>query len=499
MIQGTCSNGRVRTVKLLSLTFMLVLLCACTSKERASSESIAAQAEQTLSSNIVEQTISHNKNGTNNPDVSIQQGTPWLLMYGENDSESLDQLVDLTDPTGSSYVRIEDIIRSLHAKDGAEYPWYELYLGGISTDGSRIALVRQSHELDHQQVGLYDLGTAEKLLEVDVPNQYIQFSPNLESCVYELDNKLYVYRLQDQTLQELKSPTDQGQFEEGAIYGVVYSPDSRRLAIQTGGSLFIANLRDYAVSQYEHVVTTGLELKQWLSKDQLLYAGTNDNELIMVDMTTGKSKRVGQPPVDSIEAPLMTWDGEKLLLAEESGPIVEWDWKSNNIVRYQAVLNRIGYTLRPVQRIESRTDFTPYRTSIPVEEITASSTLPDQSGNNYNPANLIDGNANTAWCEGVAGDGVGEWVKLDFGQPQVVNGIEILNGLTKSKASYLANNRFKRVQLEFSEGQRLVMNSDALKYELDEPVQTSWIKLTILEVESGTAYPDTCISEVRVF
>ncbi|MEK3788435.1 NADase-type glycan-binding domain-containing protein [Paenibacillus sp. FSL K6-1230] len=499
MIQGTCSNGRVRTVKLLSLTFMLVLLCACTSKERASSESIAAQAEQTLSSNIVEQTISHNKNGTNNPDVSIQQGTPWLLMYGENDSESLDQLVNLTDPTGSSYVRIEDIIRSLHAKDGAEYPWYELYLGGISTDGSRIALVRQSHELDHQQVGLYDLGTAEKLLEVDVPNQYIQFSPNLESCVYELDNKLYVYRLQDQTLQELKSPTDQGQFEEGAIYGVVYSPDSRRLAIQTGGSLFIANLRDYAVSQYEHVVTTGLELKQWLSKDQLLYAGTNDNELIMVDMTTGKSKRVGQPPVDSIEAPLMTWDGEKLLLAEESGPIVEWDWKSNNIVRYQAVLNRIGYTLRPVQRIESRTDFTPYRTSIPVEEITASSTLPDQSGNNYNPANLIDGNANTAWCEGVAGDGVGEWVKLDFGQPQVVNGIEILNGLTKSKASYLANNRFKRVQLEFSEGQRLVMNSDALKYELDEPVQTSWIKLTILEVESGTAYPDTCISEVRVF
>lgn len=303
MIQGTCSNGRVRTVKLLSLTFMLVLLCACTSKERASSESIAAQAEQTLSSNIVEQTISHNKNGTNNPDVSIQQGTPWLLMYGENDSESLDQLVNLTDPTGSSYVRIEDIIRSLHAKDGAEYPWYELYLGGISTDGSRIALVRQSHELDHQQVGLYDLGTAEKLLEVDVPNQYIQFSPNLESCVYELDNKLYVYRLQDQTLQELKSPTDQGQFEEGAIYGVVYSPDSRRLAIQTGGSLFIANLRDYAVSQYEHVVTTGLELKQWLSKDQLLYAGTNDNELIMVDMTTGKSKRVGQPPVDSIEAP----------------------------------------------------------------------------------------------------------------------------------------------------------------------------------------------------
>ncbi|MMZ69818.1 hypothetical protein D1872_327310 [compost metagenome] len=90
-------------------------------------------------------------------------------------------------------------------------------------------------------------------------------------------------------------------------------------------------------------------------------------------------------------------------------------------------------------------------------------------------------------------------MQLDFGQPQVMNGLEILNGLTKSKTSYLANNRFKRIQLEFSEGQRLVMSSDALKYELDEPVQTSWIKLTILEVESGTTYPDTCISEVRVF
>lgn len=499
MIQGTCTNRRVQTVKLLSLAFLLVLLCACTSKERAGSESIAAQAEQNLSSNIVEQTANHPQIGSNNPDVSTQQGTPWLLMYGENDSESLDQLVDLTDPTGSSYVRIEDVISSLHAKDGAEYPWYELYLGGISTDGSRIALVRQSHELDHQQVGIYDLSTAEKLLEVDVPNQYIQFSPDLESCVYEMDNKLYVYRFQDQTVQELKSPTHEGQFEEGAIYGVVYSPDSLRLAIQTGSSMFIVNLQDYAVKPYEHVITTDLELKQWLSKDQLLYAGTGDNELFLVDMTTGESKRVGHPPVDSREAPLVTLDGEKLLLAEESGPIMEWNWSSDEVVRYPAVLNRIGYTLRPVQRIESRTDFTQYRTSIPVHQITASSTLPDQSGNNYSPSNLIDGNANTAWCEGVAGDGAGEWVKLDLGQPQVVNGIEILNGLTKSKASYLANNRFKRVQLEFSEGQRLIMNSDALKYELDEPVQTSWIKLTILEVESGTAYPDTCISEVRVF
>ncbi|WP_018884860.1 discoidin domain-containing protein [Paenibacillus massiliensis] len=490
---------RANAVKVLYLIFLLVLLCACTGKERASSESIAGQADQTLAASTVEQTTSQAPNGSSNPDVSAQQGTPWLLMYGENDSESLDQLVDLTDPTGSSYVRIEDVIKSLHAKSGAAYPWYELYLGGISTDGSRIALVRQSHELDHQQVGIYDLSTAEKLLEVDMPNQFIQFSPDLESCVYEMDHKLYVYRFQNQTLQELKAPTNQGAYEEGAIYGVVYSPDSLRLAIQTGGSLFIVNLQDDAVNPYEHAISTDLELKQWLSKDQLLYIDTGDNGLSLVDMTTGESKRIGQPPVDSREAPLMTWDGEKLLLAEESGPIVEWNWKSNNVVRYQAVLNRIGYTLRPVQRIESRTDFTPYRTSIPVQEITASSTLPDQSGNNYNPANLMDGNANTAWCEGVAGDGVGEWVKLDFGQPQVVNGIEILNGLTKSKASYLANNRFKRVQLEFSEGQRLVMNSDALKYELDEPVRTSWIKLTILEVESGTAYPDTCISEVRVF
>lgn len=490
---------RANAVKLLYLIFTLVLLCACTSKERAGSESIAAQAEQTLSSNIGEQTANHPQSGINNPDVSAQQGTPWLLLYGENDSESLDQLVDLTDSTGSSYVRIEDVIRSLHAKDGAEYPWYELYLGGISTDGSRIALVRQSHELDHQQVGIYDLSTAEKLLEVDVPNQYLQFSPDLESCVYEMDNKLYVYRLQDQTVQELKSPTHEGQFEEGAIYGVVYSPDSLRLAIQTGGSMFIVNLQNYAVKPYEHVITTDLELKQWLSKDQLLYAGTGGNELSLVDMTTGESRSVGQLPVDSAEAPVMTLDGEKLLLAEESGSILEWNWNSNDVVRYPAVLNRIGYTLRPVQRIESRTDFTQYRTSIPLQQITASSTLPDQSGNNYSPSNLMDGNANTAWCEGVAGDGVGEWVKLDFGQPQVVNGLEILNGLTKSKASYLANNRFKRVQLEFSEGQRLVMSSDALKYELDEPIQTSWIKLTILEVESGTAYPDTCISEVRVF
>lgn len=159
-----------------------------------------------------------------------------------------------------------------------------------------------------------------------------------------------------------------------------------------------------------------------------------------------------------------------------------------------------------------------------IYSVRASSFLGDiaEDGQTYEPDNLIDGDYRTAWVDGKkkndsSGDGVGEYIIMDLGGKRDVSKIVIYNGFLRTKYRYTFNGKVKRIQIEFDDGTTIgkhldirhdlgldkveIPVEDMLPTEiyLDQPVSTSWIKFTILEVEAGVNWHDTAISEIEIY
>ena len=151
---------------------------------------------------------------------------------------------------------------------------------------------------------------------------------------------------------------------------------------------------------------------------------------------------------------------------------------------------------------------------ISVKSIEASSYLKEvgKPDNHYGPNKAYDSDYNTAWVEGADGHGIGEWIKFTFAEHwkarrkdtdiKWISRISVINGFAASKAIYFANNRVKRLGLEFSDGTKLEINlkdgnGDYQSFPLkDKKIKAKWCKMTILDVYKGSKYDDTCISNV---
>jgi vacuolar-type H+-ATPase subunit B/Vma2 len=144
----------------------------------------------------------------------------------------------------------------------------------------------------------------------------------------------------------------------------------------------------------------------------------------------------------------------------------------------------------------------------------------------YPPYNLFDRKLDTAWVEGAADFGKGEWIEVKFEEPIYLSALGIMNGYTKSEDIYKANNRIKKLKIEFETGreEKEIVTSEEvvtledknfskfdekfygrfvsiLFTEFDSEVRSAFhrlrkIRFTILEVHEGTTYNDTCISEI---
>jgi hypothetical protein len=110
-----------------------------------------------------------------------------------------------------------------------------------------------------------------------------------------------------------------------------------------------------------------------------------------------------------------------------------------------------------------------------VERYCASSILAPQLGNSYGVQHLFSGGGTTAWVEGKAGQGIGEWVVVEFDGPRLVKGIEIHNGYQKNSDIYYKNSRVRRLRVVFSQGEsRTFTLQDQLGAQalsLDRPVR----------------------------
>jgi hypothetical protein len=138
----------------------------------------------------------------------------------------------------------------------------------------------------------------------------------------------------------------------------------------------------------------------------------------------------------------------------------------------------------------------------------------------YSALRAFDGNKDSAWCEGVAGQGVGEVmvVRADAARQTAIWG-----GFGKSEALFLANSRPRKIKLWVLQAQQslahqygtghgeihvLAEGEAELKDQngfQDLPVpkftplkdgKATFLAIQILSVYPGKKYQDTCISEV---
>lgn len=132
----------------------------------------------------------------------------------------------------------------------------------------------------------------------------------------------------------------------------------------------------------------------------------------------------------------------------------------------------------------------------------ASSTLPAEAENDYRDGNVVDGRLSTCWAEGVDGDGTGEWVRLDLGEPTKLATIEIANGYQKDERRFGGNPRVETLRVEYSDGSSQVVRlHDDTGFQIitTPPTPTEWVKLVVESTYPGDTWEDTSISEVRLY
>ena len=150
-----------------------------------------------------------------------------------------------------------------------------------------------------------------------------------------------------------------------------------------------------------------------------------------------------------------------------------------------------------------------------VTSVETSSELPSANGKNYSGMNLVDEDYTTAWVEGVSGNGVGETITLHLEKEQLVYGVQICNGYTANYDLYNKNGLLTDVRIDFGKGkvadgslngyafegisEDYLAEYNLNKVELDEPVMTDTITITITGAKPGVKYDDICVSEIKVY
>lgn len=121
----------------------------------------------------------------------------------------------------------------------------------------------------------------------------------------------------------------------------------------------------------------------------------------------------------------------------------------------------------------------------------------------HSPDRAVDGDIATAWVEGKEGQGEGEALVFTFPEKYLVSGFTINAGYQKNDDLYYKNSRPAVIRLSYSDGRSeeytLEDINGAQTFNLNEPVATNSITLTIVSVFGGWKYEDTVISEVAFY
>jgi hypothetical protein len=151
-----------------------------------------------------------------------------------------------------------------------------------------------------------------------------------------------------------------------------------------------------------------------------------------------------------------------------------------------------------------------------IEKVQASSTLKDKK-NRYRVERLLDDKWETAWCEGKSGPGLGETVTITFKKEVNLGGFYFAPMFAKSFKTARQNNRIKKFTI-LAAGASSQVTVD--RFEHDEcgtpphgcnelvkwqavffpgGLKVKTLTIRIDEVEKGSKYDDSCMSQLQFF
>lgn len=159
-------------------------------------------------------------------------------------------------------------------------------------------------------------------------------------------------------------------------------------------------------------------------------------------------------------------------------------------------VNSVDQPARSVSQEICHTDNSPTQ-FLDSQRYCASSVLSPQAGNTYGPKNLFWGPEGAAWCEGRAGNGEGETIRIETVPAVNIHAIVIRNGYQKSSSTFANNGRVKVIEIEAAGGKERFALRDApggQRLSLSTPVQADSVIARIISIYPGDRYSDTCLS-----
>jgi len=139
----------------------------------------------------------------------------------------------------------------------------------------------------------------------------------------------------------------------------------------------------------------------------------------------------------------------------------------------------------------------------PIKISSASSSSNYDSGEISYTASKVKDKQRKPWYEGDRGNGLGAWVLVEFDGPQPVSRIEMLPGDWTTADTWTKANRPKEVELKFDDDSTLTWTLDdemvPQTFKLPKETTTKTIRFKLVQIHPGTAFPDTAITEIRVF
>lgn len=144
-----------------------------------------------------------------------------------------------------------------------------------------------------------------------------------------------------------------------------------------------------------------------------------------------------------------------------------------------------------------------------VSSATASSFLHSERAihDRYHPNYAFDGDPLSAWNEGAASSGAGEWISANVTPTEEVTSLRlrVMNGYQKTPEIFTANARAKSIVVTLLPGNETATISLEDKFDWQEvtiPVtakRVEKITFTVQEVYEGAKHKDLCLSEIEIF
>ncbi|MGW8958428.1 NADase-type glycan-binding domain-containing protein [Paenibacillus sp. NPDC055715] len=482
----------MNSIKIILVITFVAIISACSGFK--GEEAVTFPHPQEISSHRVTQ---DNRNVT-------EKEARWLL-NGEEDPYPTQFLTNLDDPTGKTYIRIDDLVDAMQTKEERiKYRDSQVTVSRVSNDGSRMAIVRTISDIEEGDekhiLEVYDLNSGKKESELELPSTaYPVVSPDLNKYLYGLNGQVYLYDAVKR--QTTKIDLGKRKIDLGIISSGLFSPDGTRFCFEESDQPGIIMLNLSGISGAKRLLTgSRASLLQWDQEDKLIYTISEEDDnytkdVYSLDIESGEKRWVTKST-----APFILSPDQKLALSAEYEASKMYlvhlsDGRKEDISSFT---KNQGIRTAPIQWIETKTNYMKYSNKVKVKRITASSTLPNQGKRSFSVNNLTDGNYSTSWCEGTKGGGVGETVTIDLGSTQEVRGIDITDNIMWVNNKYLDVSKIKKMKLDFSDGQSEVLEGSDARFKFDEPIRTSFVKITILEVKKGADFPNTCIGELKL-